>query len=129
MREFSKKGEAFFASFSIVPVFLKEVFFDFIFFIVWWYTTRIRDLTMSLFNEFLKALERLSLRIFFKNLLKPLYGDYTRTGRAIGIVLRSIIFVVLILTAIVWFFLLIIIFLAWVFTPLIFLYFLLRQII
>ena len=125
--EFLNRREASLGSFNIVPVFVKEIILDFLFFIVWWYTIGLRRVLIGLFNEFLKTLRRLSLKIFFKNLFKPLYGDYTKMGRAIGITIRLILFVALILTAFIWLVLLVIIFLGWLLAPPVFLYFFLRQ--
>lgn len=127
--EFLGAKEISFGLLNFIPVFFRELLFDFLFFIVWWYTAGLKRISTNLLNEFLKALRRLSLRIFLKNIFNPLYGDYSRSGRIIGFVLRSIIFVVLIITAFIWLVLLFVVLAGWIFAPLLFLYFLLRQII
>ncbi|MBI4092558.1 MAG: hypothetical protein HY420_01405 [Candidatus Kerfeldbacteria bacterium] len=71
---------------------IRDVLFDLIRWPVWWYTRGTVNTTLFVWQEFLAVVDRLSLRILFRNLLKPMYGDYSRSGRVISLVMRLIVF-------------------------------------
>lgn len=64
---------------------------EILYFPIWWYT---RGLKRSLFRfiDSLKNSNRdLALGIMFKNLFKPMFGAYDRSGRAISFFMRLIL--------------------------------------
>lgn len=71
---------------------IRDVVFDVVRWPVWWYTTGTANVLRFMRHEFLSILDRLSLRILFRNLLKPMYGDYSRSGRIISLFMRLIVF-------------------------------------
>jgi hypothetical protein len=81
---------------------IRDVVFDVIRFPVWWYTTGTRQAARFVGNEFLAVLNRLSVRVLFRNLLKPMYGDYSRSGRIISLFMRLIVFAFNTIVLVVW---------------------------
>lgn len=96
---------------------IKDIVFDFVRFPVWWYTVGVERAATFAWSELRGWLQRLSLVILFRNLLKPMYGDYSRSGRAISLVLRLFMFVVKFVTMIVWALIVAALFLAWILLP------------
>ncbi|MBI4090171.1 MAG: hypothetical protein HY421_02095 [Candidatus Kerfeldbacteria bacterium] len=92
---------------------LRDVLFDAVRFPVWWYTTGTANAWRFVRHEWLSILDRLSLRILFRNLLKPMYGDYSRSGRIISLFMRLIVFAFNSLAFFVWACLLLAAFVAW----------------
>ncbi|MBI3956881.1 MAG: hypothetical protein HY340_02725 [Candidatus Kerfeldbacteria bacterium] len=88
-----------------------DVLFDVVRFPFWWYA---RGVTKG-FRWWLEQLEdgeeRLALIVLIKNLGRPMFGDYTREGRAISFVVRIVQLAVSIILYGVW---TILVTLAWV---------------
>jgi len=96
---------------------LKEVLIDIIYFPFWWYTQGVKKAALFFVNEVISWSNRLSLKILFKNLLKPMYGDYSRSGRAISLVMRLIIFGAKLILMIIWLIILLALFFLWLILP------------
>ncbi|MBI4426733.1 MAG: hypothetical protein HY567_04090 [Candidatus Kerfeldbacteria bacterium] len=92
---------------------IRDVVFDVIRFPVWWYTTGTRQAARFVGNEFLSVLNRLSLRILFRNLLKPMYGDYSRSGRIISLFMRLIVFAFNTIALFIWTVVLVVALIVW----------------
>lgn len=101
---------------------LKEVLFDVVYFPVWWYTKGVKKAGLFFVNEVIDWSNRLSLRILFKNLLKPMYGDYSKSGRAISLVLRLIVFGVKLIVMVIWLVILLALFFLWLAVPVFIIY-------
>ncbi len=71
---------------------LGEVVFDVIRFPFWWYTGGTANAARFVYQEFLSVVERLSIPILIRNLFKPMYGDYSKSGRIISFFVRIIVF-------------------------------------
>lgn len=70
------------------------------------------------FGEVIGLAKRLSIRILFTNLLKPMYGDYSWSGRIISFFVRIIQFIILLIFLLIWIALMVIIFLLYLVLPL-----------
>ena len=68
-------------------------------------------------NEVLDWSNRLSIRILFKNLLKPMYGDYTRSGRIISFFMRIVVFFFKLILMVIWLLVLMLMFIVWLTFP------------
>jgi len=101
---------------------LKELIFDIIYFPVWWYTKGLKKAALFFVNEVLEWMNRLSLKILFMNLLKPMYGDYTRSGRIISFFLRIIVFFYKLVLMVIWLAILLALLLLWVVLPIFIVY-------
>lgn len=71
---------------------IRDVLFDVVRFPIWWYTTGMVQAGRFFLNEFQSVVDRLSIPILLRNLFKPMYGDYTKSGRIISFFMRIIVF-------------------------------------
>lgn len=85
---------------------LKYVFIELIakifYFPIWWYTTGTKKVLIFIGGQIASLSNALSIKILFKNLLKPMYGDYSRSGRIISLFVRIFHFFFLLLTTVIW---------------------------
>lgn len=93
------------------------LFFDVLRFPVWWYTTGLLRAFRFFGQEAAVGAESLSLILLFRNLLKPMYGDYTKTGRIISFFLRIILFAVRLVLYFLWLVLLLLFIVIWITLP------------
>lgn len=91
--------------------------FDILRFPVWWYTTGVVRALGFLRKEVLAGAANLSLVVLFKNLLKPMYGDYSKTGRAISLFLRLFLFIARLIAFLGWLVIILIFFALWIALP------------
>ncbi len=77
---------------EVVRFVLRDVLFDVVRFPFWWYTAGTKNVARFVWLELLAIVNRLSLPILWRNLLKPMYGDYSRSGRIISLFMRLIVF-------------------------------------
>lgn len=92
---------------------LRDVLLDVVRFPVWWYTTGTAQAWRFVLGELLGVVDRLSLRILLRNFFKPMYGDYTRSGRIISFFMRLITFIFKFFALTIWTVLLFGLFVAW----------------
>lgn len=92
---------------------VRDVLFDVARFPRWWYTTGAVSAARFVWQEFQSFADRLSIRILFRNLLKPMYGDYSRSGRVISLFMRLVVFAFHALGFVVWSAFLLAAFLLW----------------
>ncbi len=57
----------------------------------WWYTKGFKMATIFVFGKISDAEKALAIRIQLRYLFKPMYADYTKSGRAISVVMRLIV--------------------------------------
>lgn len=81
---------------------VRDIVLDFAKFPVWWYTTGVTSAAKFAGTEIREWGRRLSLIILLRNFFKPMYGDYSRSGRAISFFLRLFMFIVKGAVMIVW---------------------------
>lgn len=107
---------------SAVKYIVIDVILDVIYFPVWWYTVGTKKVLFFIGREIKALADMLSLKILFKNLLKPMYGDYSRSGRLISFFVRIFHFFFLLITTIVWILVMILLLIFWLFLPLLVIY-------
>jgi len=110
---------------------LKYIFLELIgkiiYFPVWWYTTGTKKVLFFIGRQISALAEALSLKILFKNLLRPMYGDYSRSGRIISFFVRIFHFFFLLLAALIWSVVMIILLIFWLILPILVVYSLIFQ--
>ncbi len=92
---------------------VRDVLFDVVRFPVWWYTRGTTNAAQFVWQELLTVADRLSIRILLRNLFKPMYGDYSRSGRIISLFIRLIVFVFRLVGLILWAAVLLVALVAW----------------
>ncbi|MFH0853094.1 MAG: hypothetical protein V1853_01700 [bacterium] len=85
-----------------VTFLLKELLFDVAMFPVWWYSSGLKKVAQFWLRGVLKHAEQLSLKIWLKNMFTPMYGDYTKSGKAISFFLRIIVLFYRTVALIIW---------------------------
>ncbi|MFH1367350.1 MAG: hypothetical protein ABIH38_05240 [Patescibacteria group bacterium] len=95
----------------------KELVLDVIYFPVWWYTKGLKKAWIFFTGEVSDWANRLSLKILFKSMFKPMYGDYSRSGRIISFFMRIIVFGFKLILMVIWLTVLLVIFLLWAVMP------------
>ncbi|MFA6392337.1 MAG: hypothetical protein WCW66_06385 [Patescibacteria group bacterium] len=105
---------------------LKYVFLELIgkliYFPVWWYTTGTKKVLFFIGREIAGVANALGISILFKNLLKPMYGDYSKSGRIISFFMRIIQYVFLLISISIWSVLMALLFIVWLVLPIIVIY-------
>lgn len=101
---------------------LLNVVFDVVRFPVWWYTGGVAWIARGIAESLEGLIQGLSLRILFKNLFVPMYGDYTKSGRFISFGVRLVQMVVYLCVTFVWILILGVGFFLWILFPLIIAY-------
>ena len=96
---------------------LIEILLDFVYFPLWWYTRGLKKVALFCLEQIKNWGGRLSLRILFANLLKPMYSDYSKSGRIISLFLRIIVFGFKLILMVVWIIILLIIFFVYLLFP------------
>ncbi len=71
-----------------------------IYFPIWWYTKGLKNAAFFAWNNIKSAEKALAVSILLRYLFKPMYGDYSKGGRAISFFVRIIhLFFMLIIMA------------------------------
>lgn len=96
----------------------RELLFDAFRFPIWWYTAGAAKVFRYTVHEIADWSARLSLRIMWRNMFKPMYGDYTRSGRAISFFMRLIVFGAKSIVFVIWSVLLLTVSVVWLALPL-----------
>lgn len=115
------RENVFFRSISFI---LREIVLDVVRFPLWWYGPGLVRAVRSIASELVLGSQRLSLTILVRNLLKPMFGDYTRSGRIISFFMRIIVFVFRLAVMAAWIVLLIGFFAVYLILPAVAVYFL-----
>jgi hypothetical protein len=108
---------------------LRELVGEILYFPVWWYSQGLRLAWQRLIRQWARLYNRLGLRFLFANMGKPMYGDYTRSGKVISFFFRLFLVGWSMLVMLFGGALAVFIFLAWIITPLVVMALLVRQII
>lgn len=96
---------------------LREFGGDLISWPIWWYSTGTAVTARSLWRQWRELAEWLSLRILLKTMFKPMYGDYSKSGRAISFVIRLLLIVTRTIVLAVWSVVELVAMLAWLAGP------------
>lgn len=108
--------------FKTTKYMFKELILDVIYFPVWWYTKGLSKAGVFFMNEVSDWANRLSLKILFRNMLKPMYGDYSRSGRIISFFMRIIVFGFKLILMVIWLSVLSVLFIFWIVLPIFIVY-------
>lgn len=84
-----------------------EFLLDVVRFPYWWYTGGLLLVGHWCKRGFQETVWRLSLGLFVKHLFTPMYGDYSKSGRAISLIIRLVILMakfIRLLAATIWYF-------------------------
>jgi hypothetical protein len=106
---------------------LRETIGELLYFPVWWYSIGLVTFIKTLGREWLTITDRLAIRILAKNMLRPMYADYSRPGRVISFVFRVLILGVRLVVLCLWSAVELVLILAWLFGPLVAAALLIRQ--
>ncbi len=98
---------------------LRELLGEILYFPIWWYTRGLALTARSLANKWYGLLNRLSIPILARTMNRPMYGDYTRSGRIISFFFRIILLVSRLVVFGFWTVILIIAFVAWLLGPIV----------
>lgn len=101
---------------------LLDIVGDVLLFPVWWYTKGLADLATRMSQALLDFLDELNIGILAKSLFKPMYGDYSWSGRLISFPVRCVHLGALLFAAMLWAIILFGFLLFWVLLPLFIIY-------
>ena len=104
-----------------------EFVWGILYFPVWWYTTGTKRMLFFIGREMRTLAQSLNLKILFKSLFKPMFGDYSREGRIISIFVRFFHLLFLALAQLVFTIVLICLLVVWLVFPVIVVYFIFFQ--
>ncbi len=79
----------------------------------WWYSRGAGKVGNWCWQQIKDTWERLAIGLFAKYFFKPMYGDYTWSGRIISIFMRFVLLIVKFIRLIFWFFVYSIAFVLW----------------
>lgn len=102
---------------STAGTLVRDVGLDVVRFPLWWYSVGAARAARFAWGELRAALQRLSLPILFRSLLKPMFGDTTRSGRAISLFMRLVTFIFKVALMAVWVVIVATLFVAWFAAP------------
>lgn len=89
---------------------------------IWWYTIGVWKMLQWLGDQIVSEYRNLSLGLWLKNLLVPMFGQYDRTGRLVSFFMRLVQIIFRFFLLIIWFVLLVAIFLFWLTAPILVVY-------
>lgn len=105
---------------------LKYVFLELIgkvlYFPVWWYSNGTKKVLLFVGREISGVANALGIVILLKNLLKPMYGDYSKSGRIISFFVRIVQYMFLLIAITIWSLLMLLLFIVWLLLPIIVIY-------
>lgn len=96
---------------------IRESIGELLYFPVWWYSHGLALTARKLLNSWLGMSHHLSLVILLRTMGKPMYGDYTRSGKIISFFFRLLILGVRLVQFGLWTVFEVIILLAWLLGP------------
>ncbi len=93
---------------------LRELVGELLYWPVWWYTTGLRLAWRRMQSQVIRMYDRLGTRYLFSNMGRPMYGDYTRSGRVISFFFRLLLVGWSLLVLSVWGLFAALLFLLWI---------------
>lgn len=106
---------------------LRETLGELLYFSVWWYSVGFIAFVRTLWREWQVIAERLAIRILAKNMLRPMYADYTRSGRIISFFFRVFLIATRLVVLLIWTIIELILVVAWIVGPVLAAALLIRQ--
>ncbi len=80
---------------------------------LWWYTSGLKLVGKYCLESLHNTWERLALGLFLRYFFKPMYGDYTISGRAVSLLMRIVLVIYKSIRLIFWLLWYLTIFLIW----------------
>lgn len=108
---------------------LRELIGEVLYFPVWWYSRGLAGTGRSLLSQWYGLANRMSIPILARTMGRPMYGDYTRSGRVISFFFRLLLLVSRLVVFGVWTVMLIVAMIGWILGPIVAAGMLVRQII
>ena len=96
---------------------VRELVGEILYFPVWWYSLGLMLALRTLWRQWENTVDRLALRIMFRTMSQPMYGDYTRSGRVISFFMRLFLIFVKLIVLCLWTIALIVGLLLWLIGP------------
>jgi len=101
---------------SIIKYLVIDLIASVFYFPLWWYTDGLKKIVFA-FSKNIKNLFRgLALNILFKNIFRPMFGDYTWEGKIISFIIQLFWRLILFFCGFIWYLLIL---LSWIILPLI----------
>ena len=79
----------------------------------WWYGRGAKEVGGWCWQQIRDTWERLAIALFVKYFFKPMYGDYTWSGRIISIFMRFVLIIVKLVRLVFWFLFYTLAFILW----------------
>lgn len=108
---------------------LRELIGELLYFPVWWYSRGMVLTATTLVNRWYGLLNRLAIPILFRTMGRPMYGDYTRSGRVISFFFRLFLLGTRLVVFVGWTLILLVAMVAWIAGPIVCGAMLIRQVI
>ncbi|MBI2984785.1 MAG: hypothetical protein HYY50_04130 [Candidatus Kerfeldbacteria bacterium] len=108
---------------------LREVIGEILYFPVWWYSDGLRLTWRRTVRQWWGMVDRLGLRFLIINIGKPMYADYSRSGRIISFFFRLLLIGWSLAVLTVWSGVIVFLFLLWLLVPVVAVGMLIRQLI
>jgi hypothetical protein len=108
---------------------LRETIGDIVVFPIWWFSTGLTKVSTALYREWIEVEEWLSLRILVKNIFRPMFAEYSKTGRLISFFLRLFLITTRGIVLLIWTIVELLALLLWIGLPLLALGLFIRQLI
>lgn len=108
---------------------LRELVGEILRFPVWWYSEGLVLAWRRLERQWMAGVDRTGIRWLLINMGKPMYGDYTRSGKIISFFFRVILVFWSVMVLGVWAVMVLTIFLIWLAAPVVAVGMLLRQLV
>lgn len=96
---------------------LRELIGEVLYFPIWWYSSGTRLIWAAIVRQWLGVAYRLSLVLLLKNMFRPMYADYTRSGRIISFFIRLILIFTRLIVLAIWTILSVLLFMLWLASP------------
>lgn len=106
----------------------KDLVGDILYFPVWWYTAGLKKMILGFWENWKGLASGMGLPILFRSIGKPMYGDYTKSGRVISFFMRIIHLGFLSIATLIYGLIIVVLAFIWVILPLFIIYNIIFQI-
>ncbi len=103
--------------FSTIKYVFKDILLDILRFPIWWYTAGVKRAWKFFIRQSKVGLQAVALKIWFKNLFRPMFGDYSRSGRLISFFVRLVEIFFRTIVFLIWIIVSFILFILWLALP------------
>ncbi|MBI3963796.1 MAG: hypothetical protein HY341_02240 [Candidatus Kerfeldbacteria bacterium] len=90
-----------------------DLVWEFLYLPIWWYTRGVMRMARYVRDQVADLVDSLGFLILVRNFTKPMFGDYTRSGKIISFFIRLIQIVIYAVIIAVWCVVLAIVFVGW----------------